>query len=149
MADVARADGGVGAVGHLVESRLRPADGALLHVSGSAVAGDLAGRLGCAGFEVRRAVLYEARPATALSDTAMAAIAQGDIDSVLLFSPRTAASLVRLSRQASLALDGLRALCLSPAVADQAEATPWGEIAVAARPDQDALLALIQTPPGD
>jgi uroporphyrinogen-III synthase len=149
FADVTVADGDVAALADLVESRLDAAGGALLHVSGSAVAGDLAGRLGCVGFEVRRAVLYEARPATALSDTAMAAIAQGDIDSVLLFSPRTAESFVRLSRQASLALDGLRALCLSPAVADQAEATPWGEIAVAARPDQDALLALIQTPPGD
>ena len=42
-----------------------------------------------------------------------------------------------------------RALCLSPAVAQQAEVVPWGGVAVAARPDQDALLALIETSPGD
>jgi uroporphyrinogen-III synthase len=149
FADVATADGDVAALSHLVESRLKPADGALLHVSGSAVAGDLAGRLGRAGFETRRAVLYEARALSALSEDAVAALIQGEIHAVLLFSPRTAKSFVRLCHLASLTLDGVRALCLSPAVAHQAEATRWFEIAVAARPDQDALLALIQTPPGD
>jgi hypothetical protein len=34
-------------------------------------------------------------------------------------------------------------LCLSRAVADQAAAVPWRAIEVAARPDQEALLALV------
>lgn len=145
---VTTADGDVEALADLLVHRLDPSAGALLHVSGSAVAGDLAGRLGAAGFEVLRAVLYEARPAGALSDAAVSALKGGKIDAVLLFSPRTAASFVRLSGQACLALDRVRALCLSRAVAQRAEAVPWGHVAVAARPDQDALLALIETTPG-
>ena len=141
---VATAGGDVEALSHLVTSRLDAKGGALLHVSGSAVAGDLAGRLEAAGFDARRAALYEARPAGALSDAVLAALVGGEIDAVLLFSPRTAKSFVRLTIQASLALDGLRALCLSPAVARAAEAASWGAVAVAERPDQDALLALIR-----
>ncbi len=147
FADVATADGDVAALSRLIEERLDSAQGALLHISGNAIAGDLAGRLKAAGFDARRAVLYESRPASVLSDAAVAALSEARIDAVLLFSPRTAKSFVRLSRRASVALGGVRALCLSRAVARQAEAIQWGEIAVAARPDQDALLALIQTPP--
>ena len=146
---VVTADGDVAALSRLVAARLDAASGALLHVSGSAVAGNLAVRLEAAGFEARRTVLYEARPAGALSEAAIAALASGRINAVLLFSPRTAESFVRLCRQASLALERVRALCLSRAVARRAEAVPWGEVAVAARPDQDALLALIRNPPGE
>ncbi len=149
FASVATAGGDVAALSRLVEARLDKSAGVLLHVSGSAVAGDLAGRLTAAGFATRRAVLYEAQPSSALSDAAVAAIAEGRIDAVLLFSPRTAASFVRLAGQASLALGRLRALCLSPAVAQHAETAPWGEIAVAARPELDALLALIHGPAKD
>lgn len=143
FATVVTAGGDVAALSLLVEARLDASAGALLHVSGSAVAGDLAGRLEAAGFDARRAVLYEARTVSALSEAAVAALAGGGIDAVLLFSPRTAESFVRLCRRASVALERVRALCLSPAVARRAEAALWGEVAVAARPDQDALLALV------
>lgn len=149
FASVTTAGGDVAALSRLVEGRLDRRAGALLHVSGSAVAGDLASRLKAAGFDARRSVLYEARPVSALSDAAVAALTEGKIDAVLLFSPRTAKSFVRLANLASLALDGVRALCLSPAVAQHAEAATWREVAVAARPDQDALLALIHSPPED
>ena len=148
FASVATAGGDVEALSRLVEAELDTAAGALLHVSGRAVAGDLAGRLEDSGFEVLRAVLYEARAVSALSQAAQSAFTEGKIDAVLLFSPRTATSFVRLATKASLALDRVRALCLSPAVAHRAEAVTWGAVAVAARPEQDALLALIETPSG-
>ena len=139
------AGGDVAALAALAGARLDPAAGPLLHVSGSAVAGDLTGRLEAAGFAVRRAVLYAAHPVAALSAGATAALAGDAIDAVLLFSPRTAKWFVRLAREASLtaALGDVRALCLSAAVAGEAGAVVWREVAVAARPDQDALLALI------
>ena len=142
---VEAAGGDVATLAGLCEARLDPAAGPLVHVSGSAVAGDLAGRLEAAGFAVRRAVLYAANPAKALSHGAVAALAGGAIGAVLLFSPRTARSFVRLAVEASLtaALGDMRALCLSAAVAGEAGAVAWREVAVAARPDQDALLALI------
>ena len=143
FAQVATAAGDVDALGRLAAARLTPDDGPLVHVSGSAVAGDLAGNLTANRFTVRRAPLYEARPVAALSPAAVSALRGGAIDAVLLFSPRTAASFVRLAHESSVALAGLRALCLSRAVADQAAVAPWRVIEVAATPDQDGLLALI------
>jgi uroporphyrinogen-III synthase len=141
--EVEAADGDVEALCGLAGARLDARGGPLVHVSGSAVAGDLTGFLGDAGFTVRRAVLYEAKPVSELSLPAVTALSDGTIDAVLLFSPRTAVSFVRLARESSVVLTRLRALCLSRAVADQASAAPWRSIEVAARPDQDALLDLI------
>lgn len=141
--DVEAAGGDVEALGGLAEARLDPEGGHLVHVSGSAVAGDLVGYLSGAGFTVRRAVLYEATPVLALSSTAVAGLNDGAIDGVLLFSPRTAKSFVRLAHESSVGLTQVRALCLSRAVADQAATAPWWSIEVAVRPDQEALLDLI------
>ena len=145
FARVAVAGGDVGALAALVADRLDPAAGALVHAAGAAVAGDLAGALAERGFTVRREVLYEARPRTALSAAAAAAIAAGRIDGVLLFSPRTAALFVRLAAAAGGA-EGLGrtvAFCLSAAVAAAAVGAPWGAVRIAERPDQASLLALI------
>ncbi|MFQ5958565.1 MAG: uroporphyrinogen-III synthase [Alphaproteobacteria bacterium] len=145
FAEVAVAGGDVAALAELAESRCDPQGPPLIHVSGQAVAGDLAGRLGGRGFRVRRAVLYEARTARALSAAAASALAAGEIDSALLYSPRTAKTLVALAEQAGLkaALARVRALCLSVAVADAARAARWREVCVAARPDQASLLVLV------
>lgn len=40
-------------------------------------------------------------------------------------------------------LTAMSALCLSAAVAEKAKALPWGRIAVAAAPSEEAILALI------
>jgi uroporphyrinogen-III synthase len=143
LTDIEAAGGDVAALGDLARARLDPEGGSLVHVSGSAVAGDLAGYLSDAGFTVRRAVLYEATPVSALSPTAVARLNDGAIDGVLLFSPRTAKSFVRLARESSVGLTQVRALCLSRAVADRAATAQWRSIEVAARPDQEALLDLI------
>lgn len=147
---VESAGGDVYALADLVGSRARPEAGVLLHAAGTTVAGDLSGLLSAKGFAVRRAAMYEARPATALGGATAAALAAGGIDAVLFFSPRTARSFVRLLREAGLD-DRCRtvdALCLSPAVAEavrtcDAEEVPWRHVQVAARPEQDSLLALL------
>ncbi len=145
FADVADAGGDVAALAELAEGRCDPAAGPVVHVSGGAVAGDLAGRLARSGFTVRREVLYEARPAEAFSPSAAAALAGGAVDAVLLFSPRTAKAFVTLARATGLmpALRGIRALCLSAPVAAAARAADWREVAVAARPEQASLVALV------
>ena len=51
----------------LAAAKLDPHKGALFHAAGSAVAGDLAGLLSGRGFELRRSMIYEARPADSLS----------------------------------------------------------------------------------
>ena len=145
FAAVAVAGGDVAALAALAAERCNPGAGPLVHVSGSAVAGDLAGRLAARGFTVRREVLYEARAASALSRDATAALSGGDVDAVLLYSPRTAEAFVALVRRAGLVagLRRARALCLSGAVADAARGIAWREVCVAARPDQTVLLDLV------
>ncbi|HYH37720.1 MAG TPA: uroporphyrinogen-III synthase [Azospirillum sp.] len=147
---VESASGDVYALAELVGGRGRPEAGVLLHVAGTTVAGDLSGLLGSKGFTVRREAMYEALPSAVLGRETAAALAEGGIDAVLIFSPRTARSFVRLLRGAGL-LDRCRTvdvLCLSPAVAEaartcDAEQVPWKSVQVAERPEQDSLLALL------
>jgi uroporphyrinogen-III synthase len=130
----------------LAVGRLDPAAGALFHGAASQVAGDLKGLLEAAGFAVRRAVLYRTRPAERLSSRTRQAIAQGGLDAVLFFSPRTADTFVRLSADAGLssAFASCHAVCLSQAVATRLEALTWRDVHLAARPDQDHLLRALQ-----
>jgi uroporphyrinogen-III synthase len=140
---VESADGDVPALATLVTGHRKPEDGVLLHVAGSEVAGDLAGQLEAAGFTVRRAVLYDAEPVTELSAATRAVLANGTLDGVLLFSPRTARQFASLMRQSGLRADGLVAWCLSPAVAEALGDLPRADTRIAAEPTQAALLSLI------
>src|SRR6185312_4597769 len=92
---VQSAGGDVDDLARLVRDRLRPELGRLLHAAGSDVAGDLLGRLAEADFQVERALLYEARPATALTPETARLIARGEIALALFFSPRSAAIFAR------------------------------------------------------
>jgi uroporphyrinogen-III synthase len=143
--DVTSAGGDVDDLAALAARLCDPAAGPLLHVAGSAVAGDLAGLLERDGFITRREVLYDARRADALSDICAERIAAGQIDAVLFFSPRTAATFARLIGDVGLAdrCGAMDALCLSPAVADALAALHWRRVAVAAAPTLDALLDIL------
>ena len=140
--DVESAAGDVEDLVHLIAERLDPAAGPLFHGAGARLAGDLKDALEGAGFSLRRAVLYKAKPAKALSDEVRDALAAGRIAAALFFSPRTAETFVRLIEQHGLvaACGACRAVCLSQAVAAKLERLPWAAITVAARPDRQALL---------
>lgn len=142
---VTSAAGNVDDLAALVRRRLDPAAGPLLHPAAGRLAGDLQGALAGAGFTVLRAVLYDAVPSAALSAECRRALNDGLIDAVTLFSPRTAASFVSLVAAAGLAgaCGRVAAVCLSPAVAEALSGLEWRRIAVAERPDQAALLAVL------
>ena len=74
------------------------------------------------------------------------ALTQGEIDAATFFSPRTAESFARLVAKAGLsdALRGVRAICLSQAVADKITYLPWDGVKVAERPTQESLLAILE-----
>jgi len=146
FAAVYSASGDVAALAALIRARCAPHAGALLHIAGTRIAGDLGALLARDGFAVRRAVLYDAVPIPSLSDEARRAIAAGGIDAVLLYSPRTARIFVACILAAGLeaACEGMAALCLSPAVAEALGALRFAAVRVAARPDGDALLALLE-----
>ena len=142
---VESADGAVADLARLVQAKLDPGRGALLHCAGAVVKDELAALLLAAGFAIRRTVLYEAIPAAALLPATERALATGALAAVLFFSPRTAATFVSLARAAGLAsaCQHLSAVCLSPAVAEAARALAWRRRLTAARPEQSALLELV------
>ena len=146
FAAVTSASGDVAALAALVRQRLDADGGALLHVAGSSLAGDLAGMLAGHGFTCRREVLYRARPSRALTAGAVRSLEQGTLDGVVFFSPRTAAAFAGLIRQGCLegTVDLLAAFCLSPAVAGEARALSWGRVVIAGMPQQDALVQAIE-----
>lgn len=143
------AGGDVDKLAELVRARLSPDGGRLIHIAGRERAGDLKGALERHGFTVDIVVLYRAEAAGALSDDAIKPIAGGEIDAVLLYSPRSAAIWARLVMQHGLEAAARRIthLCLSPAVA--AALAPLGlgagAIRVADQPRQADLLRLIGT----
>ncbi len=141
-ANVESADGDVEDLVRLVGDRLRPEDGPLFHAAGKVLAGDLKGALEAAGFEVRRAVLYEARPVSRFSAEALEALRAGRLDGAVFFSPRTALAFDRLLRDSGLAsaCHRMQAFCLSDAVADRLRDLPWANVRVAPRLDGAALL---------
>lgn len=141
---VESAKGDVEALAALVVDRLKAGDGALFHAAGTVTAGDLKTRLEGLGYQVRRAQLYEAKVATALSTETRANLTLGGIDAVLLFSPRTAATFGELWREAgSPSLTHIQALCLSAAVAREIGDLGWAEVEIADRPDLPSMLALV------
>ena len=142
---VESAGGNVDSLVRLVRDLCTPDSGAFLHPAGSDVAGDLAGRLGAAGFAVRRVVLYHAVAAKALSGEVTLALSEHLIDLALFYSPRSAATFVSLARHTGLekACERLEILCLSKAVAEAADPIMWRRVMIASRPVQDALLATL------
>ncbi len=148
--NIKSAAGDVTTLAMLAIKTCKPDAGALLHAAGTRVAGDLQGTLEKAGFKVRREVLYAARMATRLPAAAADALQAGRVDVVLLYSPRTAEQFARLVTDAGLGekLSAVTAACLSQAVAEKVRHLGWAGVAVAATPDQNALLALF-TQQGD
>ena len=144
--NVVSAAGDVDSLAKLILAQRKPEMGRLLHIAGSDVAGDLAGVLSEAGFQIERVVLYK----TAAQELDMAsrnALRARALDGVLLFSPRTAHAFADQIEAASLqaTLTGVTAWCLSAAVAHALGNLPFKRIAVAEVPTQDALLRLIDT----
>jgi len=148
FARVETAGGNVEALAALAAERLDPKAGPLLHVAGSALAGDLAGDLKSKGFSVERAVLYQAVPIDRLPPSLVSEIEAETIDFVLLFSPRTARVFAERVRAAGLdaKMGRVTALCLSRAVADRANLR-FAAKRIATRPEQAALLDLLDQAP--
>lgn len=127
-------------------SGLKPTDGPLLYATGEARAGDLAEQLKERGFEVETVILYRAEARARLAKVAEAALSDGSVDGVLLYSRRTAAAFALALRAAGLAPLGENVVCfcLSAGCAEPLAAVTSGKVLVAERPDQLALFALIE-----
>jgi uroporphyrinogen-III synthase len=130
----------------LIADTLDPSDGPLVHLAGETVAFDLKSALAAKGFTVKQPVLYRAVAAPALSEEAIFRLTAGDIDGVILMSPRTAAIFADIVRRHGAVTQASRLICycLSAAVA-QAVRPLGATTIVAAEPREEELLALIST----
>lgn len=118
----------------------------IIHPCGQTVAGDLASLLAGSGLSIRELAVYAMRPATALSDEATAALRDGTLDAVLVFSPRSGACLARLIADAGLsaACENVVALSISENAAQPLRGLRWKHLWIAERPDGDAMVALVE-----
>jgi len=117
--------------------------GRVLHVGGTALAGDLTGRLSREGLPAQAIALYEAVAETALPPEARGAICAG-LSFVLLFSPRSARLFCRLVREAGLGdeLRNTRCAALSPAVAEAVD-IPFADVIVSDRRDLSGFVDIL------
>lgn len=140
---VESAAGDAHALARLAAARCDASAGPLLHPSGEAVAGNLAGSLAQAGFVVRREVLYRARAVETFGPALAAELAAARLRLALFFSPRTAAVFARLALRSGVeeSCRSVHACVLSEAVGRALEGVAWREVRVAGRPDHEAMMA--------
>lgn len=143
---VASADGDATALAILVERNCDRKAGPLLLASGRGQGGPLAADLRARGFLIIRRVVYAAVPVAVLPDAARTALSAGSLAAALFFSAETARHAVRLLRSTRLteAVRSVEAVAIGSAAGVALEALPWRRIRVAARPNQDAMLALLR-----
>ncbi|MBL8570929.1 MAG: uroporphyrinogen-III synthase [Phreatobacter sp.] len=144
--DVRSAAGDVHALAALIVAAGLPPGATVLSPGGETRAGDLGAALASAGLRLVAPVVYrmmsEPMPPAALGE----ALVAKRLDAALHYSPNASAGFLRLVVQggAAAAATDLVHICLSEAVAAPFRDTGWRSIAVAARPDEEALLALLE-----
>ena len=117
--------------------------GPLFYPTGKHQSADLAKALAPLGVMVATAKIYEMVPVDALPPAILAELGNGTIGAVLAYSRRTAEIFARLAGELSPAQrSALTMLCLSEAVAEPLLENHFNRIALADRPDEDAMMAL-------
>lgn len=139
---VKNADGDAAALAQAVPNWASPQAGALLHAAGADAPEKLAEALTASGFQVRSEVLYDVVEVGTMPANAADEIAANRIDTVLLFSPRSARVFVQCLQAAGLAQHANRMIagCISRATAAELAPLTMKDIRIAARPNQASLL---------
>lgn len=143
---VRSASGNAAALAALVAGALSPNAGPLFLPAGQGQGQGLARDLRDRGFRVIRRLGYRTRPARVLPDAARTHLRAGDVEAALFFSGETARHFVRLLRAAGLAnsVVSIEAVAISDRATVALRALPWRRISVASKPNQDAMLTLLQ-----
>ncbi len=146
FAKVSSANGDIKDLIRLVAARTVGARAPLLYPAGEERAGDLVAQLAACGIDAEMKIVYRA-VVEAFPPVLAAALESGDVDAVLHFSRRSAELFVEGARASGVAgpAQDVRHLCLSSQVAEPLIGA--SRIAVAARPEEAALIALLRAPP--
>lgn len=121
-----------------------PCQGHLIHLSGEHVAFDLAKELERIGYTVLRPILYRSIQAERLSEPLLIRFRAGQIEGVILLSPRTAEVYARLiaTHQLLCCARKLIHFCLSSSVADELASLQLEHVAICRSPNIEEMLAL-------
>lgn len=140
------ADGDASTLAEAVLAWVKPEDGVLLHAASADNEGRLKVLLAEEGYTVDVVLLYEVIAVPKLPVIAREALAHNVLDAAVVFSPRSAMALRDCIMRGNLAdaCKRLAAICISQATADALAPLPFRQIAVAEKPNQDAMLAAIE-----
>ena len=117
--------------------------GPLLYVRGNEISADIAQVLAKDGLVVENFILYHAQAAASLPKDIIDAMFVGEIGYVLLYSVRTAETLVSLIKENRLssACPQIIAICMSDTIADAARGVQWKSVRVASEATEEAMIA--------
>lgn len=142
FADVRHGPGTGAELAQMIAEDFDAGTGAILYLSGETLAFDLQSALAEQGFDMRRSILYRSLPASDLPPEVLPLLQDGELDGVVLMSPRTASTFSALIRRSGANAERLICYCLSEAVAQALRPLRTG-IQVAQQPNEDEVLALI------
>lgn len=120
-------------------------EGAALYVRGEHISTPLKGAV--AGLDVDEITLYHTEKPKEISVNCLDLLREATFSHVLFFSKRTAETFVELISGDEHAVSGLnhtKALCLGDSMIECLSVLPWQEIVVAAQPNRDGLLELLE-----
>lgn len=145
LKNVISSHGDVKALALTIKSALVPAEGPLLYMSGSHLAGDIKTELETADFSVTRKEIYETKASDSLSNLTINMLKNNKIDYIPFYSPRSVLIFIELVKNAGYldCLKGITVLCLSPAIEDALSGTKWNKIITATKPSQYDLFNMI------
>jgi uroporphyrinogen-III synthase len=143
FAEVTSAGGDVGDLVRMLAARRTEAMAPMLYLAGEDRAGDLVGELSARGIAAEMRIVYRAVTAP-FPSALIEALKRGEVDAVLHFSRRSADNYLGRARQAGIAGPALavRHFCISAQAAEPLAGA--ARITVAARPDETALIELLQ-----
>ena len=135
------------ALARYIAAKLQPSDGRILHITGRDSDKRSYDILQNAGFAVQSWITYAAETATSLTPATLDLWQRGDIDGVLLFSTRTAATLKTLVLQHELqsCCKKMFAIGMSGMVIAALSDLPWRQTKAALEPTEDSLLEQVTT----
>lgn len=142
---VKQGEGSAESLAPVIASDCTPDAGPLIHLAGERLAWDLKSALQQYGFRVLQPVVYRTQAAERFNEPIVEAIEAGRLDGVILMSPHSAGTYVRLVQAHALEdrAAGLVHYCLSARVAQALENLEGIKVSVPETSSQEDLLALI------
>ncbi len=144
FSDISSAGGDLRDLVRTVVARRADAKAPLLYLAGEDRAADLVAELAVHGVAAEMRIVYRAVTAP-FPPQLIAALQGGEVDAVLHFSKRSAENYLAGAREAGVLEQALgeRHFCLSAQIAEPLTAAGAGKVVVAPRPNETALIALL------